>query len=275
MDWLDRNEWPFEPHFHDGPDGRQHYVDVGEGPVTLFSHGTPTWSYEWRHAIAALPGRRIAIDHLGFGLSDRPDVGYRPEDHARRFAHFADSLDLQDATMVVHDYGGPIALRWILDHVDRVKRVVIVNTFAWPLDDDWQIAMGARLLGSGLGRWMYGRFNLSLNAIAPSAYADRAKWDAVKDQYHSVFPDYDSRTRTLWPLAHALLGSSEYYADLQRDLPRLAGTPVDLVWGAKDTAFPPHVADKWQAAVPHAQRVDLPVGHWPHEEDPAGFLAAL
>lgn len=275
--WLDTTAWPWEPQLHQGPDGRQHYVDVGEGPPILFVHGTPTWAFEWRHAIAALSDRNrcIAPDHLGFGLSERPDVGYRPEDHAVRFAHFADALDLRDVVVVVHDFGGPIAMRWILDNVDRLKRVVIVNTFAWPLDGDWQIAMGARLLGSGLGRWLYGTFNLSLAVIAPSAYADRARWDAVKDQYHPVFPDYESRTRALWPLAKALLASSEYYAGLERDMDRLRDTPIDLIWGVRDTAFPGHVADRWQALLPWARRRDLPVGHWPHEEAPEAFLESL
>ncbi len=177
--------------------------------------------------------------------------------------------------MVLHDFGGPIALRWILDHVDRVKRVVVVNTWAWSLADEQPTATVSKLLGTGLGRWMYGRLNLSLNLLAPTAYADRAKWNAVRDQYHAVFPDYESRTRALWPLAKALVASGDYYAGLERDLPRLANTPVDLIWGAKDPAFPPHYADLWQERLPHASRVDLPVGHWPHEEAPDAFVEHL
>ena len=128
--WLDRAQWPFPARFHQLPEGHLHYVDEGEGAPILFSHGTPTWAFEWRHVLAGLPNaRRIAVDHLGFGLSDRPpDAGYRPEDHARRFAEFAESLDLHDVTLVVHDFGGPIALQWALDHPDRLKRLVILNS---------------------------------------------------------------------------------------------------------------------------------------------------
>lgn len=277
MTWFDRDAWPFEPRFHEGSEGRQHYVDVGSGPTWLFSHGTPTWSFEWRHAIAALSpeARCVAIDHLGFGRSERPDAGYRPEDHARRFAEVVDALDLRDVTAVVHDYGGPIALRWILDHPDRVRRVVIVNTFAWSLDHDRSVAWGARLLGGAAGRWAYGALNLSLTVIAPSAFADRSRWTAVKGNYLPVFPDPESRRRVLWPLARGLLGSSAFFAGLDRDLPRLRDVPVDLVWGVRDTAFPARFAEAWHQRLPHARRVDLPVGHWPHEEDPDGFLAAL
>lgn len=278
-EWLDRNAWPWEARSHEGPDGRQHFIDVGDGAPFLFSHGTPTWSFEWRHLIAGLQDRArcIAVDHLGFGLSDRPEgAGYTPEDHARRFAHFADALDLQGATLVIHDYGGPIALRWILDHPERVARVVLLNTFGWPLDDDWKIRWGSRLLASPLGRWMYGSLNVSLNAIAPSAWADRSGWDAVSHQYHPVFPDPSSRTRVLWPLSVGLLGSRAFYAGLERDLHRLQDIPVDVVWGTRDTAFGTAYRDRWMAILPHAHRLDLEsAGHWPHEEDPAPIANLL
>ncbi|MFK7926574.1 MAG: alpha/beta fold hydrolase, partial [Myxococcota bacterium] len=244
--WLDTNSWPWQPSFYDTTEGKLHYVDTGEGPPVLFSHGTPTWSYDWRHLIRRLhPTHRcIAVDHLGFGLSERPSVGYRPEDHAMRFAEFADSLDVQDATVVIHDFGGPIALRWVLDNIDRVSRVVILNTWAWPLNDNPTIAWGSWLFGTALGKWLYGTVNVSLNVLAPSAVASRASWDAVKDHYHPVFPDYTSRTTTLWPLAAALTQSADFYAGLERDLSRLAGVEVDVIWGLSDTALSTKLRDR-------------------------------
>jgi len=102
--WLDRSLYPFKSRFFSTDEGRLHYVDEGQGRPVLFVHGTPSWSFEWRHAIASLRGeaRAIAIDHLGFGLSDKPLVAaYRPEDHARRLLAFVRALDLQDVTLVV------------------------------------------------------------------------------------------------------------------------------------------------------------------------------
>ena len=119
-DWLDRAGWPYAPRFVALPEGRLHYVDEGTGDTVVLVHGTPTWSYEWRHVIAALRGahRMVALDHLGFGLSDRPaGAGYAPEDHARRFrAAIAHLAPADPITLVVHDFGGPIALDWALDH---------------------------------------------------------------------------------------------------------------------------------------------------------------
>ena len=93
--WLDRAGYPFTSRFLDLPAGRIHYVDEGTGPPVLFVHGTPTWSYEWRHLISALAPRWrcVAPDLLGFGLSERPRrFPYTPEAHAARIAACASGV---------------------------------------------------------------------------------------------------------------------------------------------------------------------------------------
>src|SRR3954468_77408 len=114
--WLDRIAYPFRSRYLTLSAGRVHYVDEGgperggvavsAAPPLLLVHGTPGWSFEYRHLIRTLSasGRGIAFDHLGFGLSERPtDFGYRPEDHARVFAEFVDALGLGRFTLLVHD----------------------------------------------------------------------------------------------------------------------------------------------------------------------------
>src|SRR4051812_36243093 len=111
--WLDRDAYPFSRRSLQLADGRVHYLDEGEGEPVVFVHGTPSWSFEYRALVRELRASRrcIAFDHLGFGLSERPAAfGYRPEDHARVFAELVAALDLQRFTLVVHDFGGPIAL---------------------------------------------------------------------------------------------------------------------------------------------------------------------
>ncbi len=97
-------------------------------------HGTPTWSFMYRHLIRDLSPRYrcIAPDHLGFGLSDRPaGWSYRPEDQARNLARLIETLGLKDLTLVVHDFGGPIGLAYALDHPENVRRLVLFNTWMW------------------------------------------------------------------------------------------------------------------------------------------------
>jgi haloalkane dehalogenase len=290
--WVDRQAYPFRSRWLALPEGRLHYIDEGSGPGTddadgpiLLVHGTPTWSFEYRHLIAGLSaGRRvIALDHLGFGLSERPaNASYTPEAHAARFRAFVDGLGLSRFTLVVHDFGGPIALPVALDDPGRVSRLVVLNSWMWSFADDpapemREMARRARMVSGGFGRFMYRRLNASLRLVTPSAYGDRRKLTrAIHSQYLAAFPDADSRERVLWALARALLGSSAFYDGLWQRRDQLAAIPTLIVWGMKDSAFRPSQLARWRTALPHATVVELAgAGHWPHEEEPARVLAEV
>lgn len=278
--WLDRAAYPFAPHFASLRAGRMHYVDEGHGSPVLFVHGTPTWSFEYRHLIRALsPYRRcIAPDHFGFGLSDRPGTfAYTPEAHADALNEFVTSLGLSDITLVVHDFGGPIGLPLRLKDSSRVSRVVIINSWMWAFDDDPSMSKKAKIAGGALGRLLYRFMNVSLKVIMPSAYGDRkALTPEIHRQYLEVFRDPSARVTVLHALATSLLGSSGFFASLESRAGRLQGIPVLLLWGMKDSAFPPYLLDRWISLVPHASVVRLATaGHWPHEEQPDAVSAAI
>jgi haloalkane dehalogenase len=279
--WLDRDAYPFVSRFVDLPEGRMHYLD--EGPpgaeVILFVHGTPTWSFEWRHLVRPLSAthRCVAPDLLGFGLSERPaGAAYTPEAHAARLAAFVDALGLDRFTLVVHDFGGPIALPLALDRPGRVTRLVALNSWMWPFDDE-RMRRRARQASGRLGRFLYRRLNASLRLLMPSVYGDRRKLTgAIHRQYLAPFPDAVGRERVLFALARALLGSEAFYADLWRRREALAALPALVVWGLADDAFPPAYLERWRQALPDARVVALDgVGHWPHEEAPEAVLAAV
>ena len=278
--WLDRAAYPFASHVVALNPGRMHYVDEGHGPTILLVHGTPTWSFEYRHLIRALAGRArvIAPDHFGFGLSDRPaHFAYTPDAHAAALREFVERLDLRDITLVVHDYGGPIGLPLALDADSRVSRVVLLNTWMWPFDGDPDMQKKGRIAGGALGRWMYEHLNVSLRVVMPSAYGDRRKLTpAIRRQYLEVFTDKAARVQVLHALARALNGSRDYYARLWQDAGTLTRFPTLIVWGLKDSAFKPHQLAKWRALLPQATVVELrDAGHWPHEEEPEAVIQAL
>jgi haloalkane dehalogenase len=279
--WLDREAFPFTSRVLEVAPGRRlHYVDEGEGDVLLFVHGTPSWSFEWRHAIRALSRthRCIALDHLGFGLSDRPrDFDYTPESHARVLRTFVEALGISRATLVVHDYGGPIALPLALEQPSVVRRLVVLNTWMWNVADDVEMARKARVAGGRLGRLLYRYANFSLRVLMPYAYADRsALTPRIYAQYLAPFrDDLAARERVLWLLARALLASGEFYDALWQQRDRLLALPALVIWGMKDPAFRPTLLSRWHAALPQATVVELPVGHWPQEEAPDEVTRAL
>lgn len=282
--WLDTAAYPFTPRMFDTGEGRLSYVDEGSGAPVVFVHGTPTWSFEWRHLISDLRRdyRCLAPDHLGFGLSDKPTgADLRPEAHARRFAAWVDALGLRDITLVAHDFGGPIGLSYALEHPENVRAVVLLNTWLWDLRGDKQYETPARLFGGALGRFLYLRQNFSARFILPSAFGNRKKLTpAVHRQYLAPLATPADRAGT-YACLRALLGSGDWYASLWAKRERLAQKPMLLVWGEKDFAFGPAALARWRGAFPSADVDTLPgVGHWPQEEEPGrvssllrGFLA--
>ena len=122
----------FQPHYLEQDGLRMHYLDEGSGPPVLLLHGEPTWSYLYRTVIPELTPtcRAIAPDYLGFGRSDKPlrIEDYTYDLHVESIRRLVEELDLRDLTVVVQDWGGPIGLRFAVEHPERVARLVIMNT---------------------------------------------------------------------------------------------------------------------------------------------------
>jgi haloalkane dehalogenase len=126
-------DFPFESRFRDYEGIRLAHVDEGEGPPVVFFHGEPTWSFLWRKVIPPVRDagfRCIAPDLPGFGRSDKPLEldWYSYDRHTDSVAALLDQLDLREATIVVHDWGGPIGLRLAAEHPDRIARIVALDT---------------------------------------------------------------------------------------------------------------------------------------------------
>ncbi|MEM8833634.1 MAG: haloalkane dehalogenase [Pseudomonadota bacterium] len=127
-------DWDYTPRFVEINGLRQGYIEVGpeSGKIILMLHGQPSWSYLYRFMIRDLSNkgyRVIAMDHLGFGLSDKPinvdDHSF--ETHASRLVKFMNALDLQNINLFAQDWGSIIGLYTVADHADRFSRVIIGN----------------------------------------------------------------------------------------------------------------------------------------------------
>jgi haloalkane dehalogenase len=130
---VDLPDFGFDPTYRRFEGLRLAHLDVGDGPPVLLLHGEPTWSFLWRKVIPPIRDagyRAIAPDLPGFGRSDKPtDIGWYSYDrHTAAVAALLEELDLRDATVVVHDWGGPIGLRVAVDQPDRIARIVVLDT---------------------------------------------------------------------------------------------------------------------------------------------------
>jgi haloalkane dehalogenase len=280
--WLDAREYPFSPRRFETPDGALSYID--EGPAharhtILFVHGTPSWSFEWRAVIRALRDRArcVAVDHLGFGLSDKPaSAPLAPEDHARRLRALVEALDLRDVTLVVHDFGGPIALPLAIECPERVARVIAINTWCWPNGEDRALKKLDRTIRGPVGRFLYRWLNFSPRFLLPSTFAVKKRLTrALHQQYLAPFARRADREGP-YQLARALIGSDPHYAALWNKRSALAHKPLTILWGMKDPALSPRYLKTWVDGFAHARVVHVEdAGHFVAEERPDAVIAAI
>ena len=266
-DWTFDGTWPYEPHwlFTDGI--RLHYVDEGprDGQPVVLLHGNPTWAYLYRNFIPALVNaghRAVAHDQLGFGRSDKPKRAreYSIERHVRHFGALVDELALEGLTLVLHDWGGPIGLRWAVDNPDRVRRLVLLNTFTGIPPAGMKPPLVFRLiLAPGTGEVLTkGAHAFVRQLLFKQGIAHPERLGASeRAAYLAPHPSWDSRTGVLtYPRLIAWKASSRtrpLAEHIEDGLQRLAGKPVLVCWGLDDPAFGRVGLAAWRTVFPEAE----------------------
>ncbi len=276
-EWLDNASYPFESKYFALPEGQMHYVLEGQGEPMVMVHGTPEWSFVYRELIKAFRTEFccIASDHLGFGLSDKPDISYAPEAQAERLERFLNHLDLKNITLVVHDFGGPIGLAYAQKYPEKIKRIIIMNSWLWSVKKDPFYGLFSRLMTTPLGNWLYLKQGFSAKVIMKSAFADKTKLtSALHRHYLRALPDAKSRKATL-DYAKSFISSDTWFASLWHNREQLKAIPALFIWGMKDIAFKPKDLYKFQTIFNQFEICELDVGHFPQEETPEDVLKAI
>lgn len=275
--WLTRELYPFEDRWMDIDGHLVHYLDEGRGPVLLMLHGNPTWSFLYRNIIRALADsyRCVAPDYPGFGLSTAK-AGYRftPREHSDVLEKLVLALDLKDVTLVVQDWGGPIGLGLAGRHPERVRALVIGNTWAWPVNGEPRFERFSALMGGPVGRFFIHNYNAFVNLLVPLGSARSLSSEEMR-AYRSPFPTRASRTPTaVFP--REIIASREYLAEVEAALPGLARKPVLIVWGAKDLAFQAGERHRFERLFPDHRTILLPdARHFIQEDEPARIASEI
>lgn len=269
--------YPFESRWFDAGPGRMHYVDEGAGTPLLLCHGNPTWSFLYRHVVTLLRDRFrcIAMDYLGFGLSDRPaGFGYTIAEHARAVGALVDHLDLDGFVSMGQDWGGPVSMAVDVDRADRVRGVVLGNTWFWPADS-MTMKTFSRVMSS---RWLQHAIvekNFFVERILPRGAA-RPLGPRVMDHYRQVQPAPNLRLGVA-EMPRQILAAKPLLERLAAEVPaRLGAKPALFVWGMKDPAFRPGMLPRMKSAFPDHVVVELPAaGHYIQEDAPEAIADAV
>jgi len=270
-DW--RQLYPFDSHYLEVGGHRIHYVDEGAGETLLFVHGNPTWSFHWRNLLTALRQRYrvVAIDHLGCGLSDKPqDWPYQLSGHVANLRALIERLDLQKLTLLAQDWGGAIGLGAAVAEPERFSRFMLFNTGAFhggrmpvrigvcrmPVLGPLAVRGGNAFARAALHMAMQHpeRLTPEIRAGILAPYGNWHDRVAIQRFVEDI------------PLAPSH-PSYETLSAIERGLPSLADRPVQLIWGMRDWCFTPWFLERFEQVFPQAEVHRLAdAGHWVVED---------
>jgi len=263
--WVDDDLYPFKSRFVELNGHTLHYVDEGSGPILLMLHGNPTWSFEYRDVIKALRGqfRCIALDHAGFGLSvAAPGFGYQPADHADVLVAFLDHLNLSNITLVAHDWGGPIGFFAAEQRPERFERLVLAQTWAWPLDGELVISLVSRMMRLSFGRELARRSNFFVNTLIRIGHRRRKVSQVEMTHYQQALATRERRLACA-NLPGAITGSREFLAKVEDGLSLVDHLPTLIIWADSDFAFGKHYRERWESKLPnHTTVIIKGAGHF-------------
>jgi pimeloyl-ACP methyl ester carboxylesterase len=269
--WLDKAEYPFTSRYFCVNEHNLHYIDEGLGPVILFVHGTPSWSFDFRNIIKSLSlnFRCVALDHIGFGLSDKPTrYDYSTENHSRTLRHFIEHLKLEQFTLVVHDFGGPIGLSAAMEMPDRLARIVVMNSWFWSSRGKPEFERFSKILRSPFLPFLYKYFNFSPRFVMPASFGNRKLSKQLRMQYTSPFAIRNERNGPL-AFVNSLLNDQEWFEELWYARQPIADKEVLLIWGMNDPVVGPGYLEKFGAGFRNVSAKKLEgCGHFPQEEHP-------
>jgi len=282
-----REAYPFRHRFLDVPGGRMHYLDEGAGRVLLCLHGNPTWSFLYRELPRNLQGeaRVVAPDLIGFGLSEKPSevADYTAERHVADVLALVRKLDLRDVTLVVQDWGAPIGLALAAREPQRIRALVVMNTFALAPEGvaAGDLPLALRLLRLPLlGEQLQQGFAVFQRAGVPAAISrDESRTELVLRAYREVQGDWDTRAGALaFPRLIPTTPdhpSAATFREARSFVESFRG-PALIVWGTRDPVFGAEALESWRALLPEAEVVALEgAGHFPQEDAPQELVAAL
>jgi cis-3-alkyl-4-acyloxetan-2-one decarboxylase len=258
--------FPFPPQYHVVKSFAMHFVDEGSGEPVVMLHGDPTWGYLYRHFLPALSQkyRCLVPDHLGMGKSEVPQDAscYRLEQRIAHLEALLLHLDVRDITLVAHDWGGPVGLGFATRHPERIKRLVLLNTWAFAPWPGGSFPRLLELIRSPRGEAFVLQKNGYLEpALVGTTFHTDALTGPILHAYRAPFPTPESRLAMLcWSRDIPVAETDVSYAQMKRieeALPLFSQTPVLLIWGMQDPVLSPTVLRCWQRVYPHARTYEI------------------
>ena len=259
-----RHLYPFESNYLDLNGLKYHFLDQGKGEPVVMIHGNPTWSFYFRELVKGLSPqfRTIVPDHIGCGLSDKPDIkryDYSLKSRVDDLESLIDHLGLKEKiTLVLHDWGGMIGMVYALRHPERIHRIAVMNTAAFLLPKGKKLPFSlwivrnvkpfATLTVLGMNLFAYG-------ALYMASYKGLKK--DVKSGLIAPYNCWSNRIATLKFVQDIPLSEKDPSYSLVKyvdeNLYKLSHIPMLICWGKHDFVFDAAYLLEWQQRFPNAE----------------------
>jgi pimeloyl-ACP methyl ester carboxylesterase len=272
--------YPFNPHYLNINGLKYHFIDEGRGDPIVMVHGNPTWSFYFRELIKALSGdcRTIAPDHFGCGLSDKPDdhsYDFRLKNRVDDLDYFLDQLGVHgDITLILHDWGGMIGMGYAVRHPERIRRLVVLNTYAFLPPADYPIPWAAHFIRHGGPLASLAVLGLNLFSIAAlHLCSSKGLAREVKKGLTAPYNCWNHRIAVLRFVEDIPLSRKDPSYQLAKSvgdhLALFSDTPMLICWGERDFVFNHQFLEQWQNRFPKAEAHRFSdAGHYVLEDVP-------
>ena len=258
-----RHLYPFDAHYLDINGLKYHYVDEGRGNPIVMVHGNPTWSFYFRELIKALSGqcRTIVPDHIGCGLSDKPDANsydFTLKSRVDDLDHLLDQLGVRkNITLILHDWGGMIGMAYAARHPERVRRLVVLNTYAFLPPVDYRVPRAAYFIRHAGPLSSLAVLGLNLFSIAALHLNSRQGLNPdVKKGLTAPYNCWNHRIAVLRFVQDIPLSrkdpSYQLAKSVEDNLAKFSDTPILVCWGEHDFVFNHQFLKEWQNRFPKA-----------------------
>ncbi|HRC43741.1 MAG TPA: alpha/beta hydrolase [Nitrospira sp.] len=248
------------------------YLDEGQGHPVILIHGYGGSMWQWEYQQIPLAGqfRVITPDLIGSGLSDKPNLDYRPEELIESIRSLMDALGLPTATLIGNSMGGGVAIGMALTHPDRVSRLVLIDSLPDHVRERLASPLMQRALNTSVPAWL-ARFgalfvgNRTMEAVLKEIIFDHTLVTAAVLDRSNRNRQREDMITPLMSLRESLPLWEQHFAPRLKDIPH----STLILWGEQDRLFPPQVGRDLQATIPQARLIIIPdAGHIPQWEQP-------
>ena len=275
---IPRNLYDFQSNYLRLGENQLHYLDEGSGNPVIMVHGNPSWSFMYRNLVCSLRNqfRVIVPDHIGCGLSDKPDdqhYHYTLENRIHDLENLIDHLGIRhEIAFVLHDWGGLIGLGYATKHPERISKIVLLNTAAFHVPKGKKLHWSIRFCRNSLiAAFMIRKFNAFAVIASHLGCRQNPMPKPIRKAYISPYDSWSNRIATLRFVQDIPLepedNSFDLVSSIQRGLSKLENKPILICWGEKDFVFNLDFLEEWEKIFPsaHVQRLKK-AGHYVLED---------